>query len=129
MNRTCWALLKKQECTTNGHTSVGWPAKTYINQFCADTGCCQEDLPKVRIYRDRWQERVKGIRLITTFDDITKIIYIYSTEHYLGILNLFQLVTPYEKPTSSDSHHIWVFLLTVWKLLIDISIIIYWELL
>ena len=25
--------------------NLGWPAKTYIHQFCADTRCCLEDLP------------------------------------------------------------------------------------
>ena len=27
-----------------GHTSVGRPHKTYIDQLSADTGCLQEDL-------------------------------------------------------------------------------------
>ena len=26
--------------STHGNTSVGQPAKTYIHQLCADTGCC-----------------------------------------------------------------------------------------
>ena len=30
---------------THGHTSVGRPVKTYINQLCANTGCYQVDLP------------------------------------------------------------------------------------
>ena len=29
-----------------------------------------------------------------------------QTNRHLAIINLFQLATPYEKPTSSDSHHI-----------------------
>ena len=42
---------------THEHTSVGWPAKTYIYQLCAETGCSLEDLPGVMDYRDRWWER------------------------------------------------------------------------
>ena len=30
---------------THGHTSVGQPAKTYIHQLSADTGCSLEDIP------------------------------------------------------------------------------------
>ena len=31
--------------TTHGRTSVSWPAKTYVHQFCVETGCILEDLP------------------------------------------------------------------------------------
>ena len=41
-----------------GRAKVGWPAKTYIQQFCADTGYRLEDLPGVIDNRDRWQERI-----------------------------------------------------------------------
>ena len=50
-----------QWTTIDGHTSVGWPTKTYIYQFWVDTGCCLEKLPRVMADRDGWQERVKGI--------------------------------------------------------------------
>ena len=33
---------------------VGRPARTYIQQLCADTGCSLEDLPGVMNNRDRW---------------------------------------------------------------------------
>ena len=38
---------------THGHTSFGQPAKTYIHQLCADTGCCLEDscILKSRLYQ------------------------------------------------------------------------------
>ena len=39
---------------THGHTSVGRPAKTYIHQLCADTGCHLEDLPREMANRDGW---------------------------------------------------------------------------
>ena len=29
---------------TDGHTSVGWPAKIYIHQLCVDTACCLDEL-------------------------------------------------------------------------------------
>ena len=40
---------------------VGWPARTYWQQLCADTGCSQEDLLGVIDNRDRWKERVREI--------------------------------------------------------------------
>ena len=41
---------------------VGRPARTYLQQLCADTGCSLEDLPGVMDDRDGWQERVRKIR-------------------------------------------------------------------
>ena len=41
---------------------AGRPAKTYIQQFCVDTGCNLEDLPGAMDDRDRWQERVREVR-------------------------------------------------------------------
>ena len=64
-----WAL-------THGHTGGGWPAKTYILQLCADTGCRLENLTGMidnrggwlGIVRERERERegggVKEIRAI-----------------------------------------------------------------
>ena len=46
---------------TYGHTSINWPAKTYIHRFCVDTGYHLENLPKAMANRDRWCEKVKGI--------------------------------------------------------------------
>ena len=37
------------------------PARTYIQQLCANTGCSLEDLPGVMDNRDRWLERVRVI--------------------------------------------------------------------
>ena len=47
--------------TFYGYISVGWPAKTYIYHFCADSGCHLEDLQRSIADRDGWWERVKGI--------------------------------------------------------------------
>ena len=38
------------------------PARTYIQQLCADTICSREDRPKAMDDRDVWQERVSVIR-------------------------------------------------------------------
>ena len=32
---------------THGRASVDWLAKTYLDQFCVDTGCRLKDLPRV----------------------------------------------------------------------------------
>ena len=42
---------------TPGHTSIGRPAKTYIHQHCADTGCSLEDLPGSMDDKDGWRAR------------------------------------------------------------------------
>ena len=41
---------------------AGWPARTYIQQLCEDTGCCPEDLPRAMNDREEWRERVRDIR-------------------------------------------------------------------
>ena len=47
---------------TYGQAKAGWPARTYIQQLCEDTGCNPEDLPKVMNDRENWWERVRDIR-------------------------------------------------------------------
>ena len=47
---------------THGRTKAGWPARTYIQQLCEDTGCCPEDLPRAMNDREEWRERVGDIR-------------------------------------------------------------------
>ena len=51
---------------TYGYISVGWQAKTYIDQLCADTGYCQEDFPVAMPNRNACWGRGKGIRAINT---------------------------------------------------------------
>ena len=41
---------------------AGRPARTYIQQLCADTGCSPEDLPEAMGDREGWRERVRDIR-------------------------------------------------------------------
>ena len=40
---------------------VGSPARTYIQQLCADTGCSPVDLLKAMDDREVWQKRVRYI--------------------------------------------------------------------
>ena len=60
---------------SHGHTSVRWPARTYIPQLCANTGCSLEDQPGAMDDRDEWQEREKSMLAEQHHDDIY--IYIY----------------------------------------------------
>ena len=45
-----------------GRAKVGRPARTYIQQLCADTGYSLEDLSGTMDDRDGWRERVREIR-------------------------------------------------------------------
>ena len=49
-----------------GQSKAGWPARTYIQQLCDDTGCCPEDLPEAMNDRETWRERVRDIRAYGT---------------------------------------------------------------
>ena len=63
----CWR--SKDELVSNillwiplhGRAKAGRPARTYIQQLYADTGCSLEDLPGAMDDRDRWQERFREI--------------------------------------------------------------------
>ena len=44
-----------------GLAKVERPARTYIQQFSADTWCSFEDLPEAKDNRERWRERVRDI--------------------------------------------------------------------
>ena len=46
---------------SHGQANVGWPARTYIQQLCADTGCSWEDLQGVMDDRNGWWDRVREI--------------------------------------------------------------------
>ena len=48
--------------SSHGRTKSRWPARTYIQQLCEDTGFSPEDLPEAMIDRQRWWERVTDIR-------------------------------------------------------------------
>ena len=46
---------------TYGRAKAGRPARTYIQQFCEDTGCSPEDLPEAMNDREKWRERIRDI--------------------------------------------------------------------
>ena len=46
---------------TYGRAKAGWPARTYIQQLCEDTGCSPEDLPETMNDRLKWRVRVRDI--------------------------------------------------------------------
>ena len=45
-----------------GQAKAGWPARTYIQQLCEDTGCSPENLPEAMNKWEKWRERVRDIR-------------------------------------------------------------------
>ena len=51
---------------SHGRAKAGRPARTYIQQLCADAGCNPEDLPKAMEDREAWRERVRNIHADST---------------------------------------------------------------
>ena len=47
---------------SHGWAKSGRPARTYMQQVCADTGCSTQDLPEAMDDREGWRERVRDIR-------------------------------------------------------------------
>ena len=70
-SKTCWR--SKEEFISDAlqwtceHPCVGWPAKSYIHQLCADTECHLEDLPRVMADRDGWQNSQQNLCCQHTF--------------------------------------------------------------
>ena len=64
----CWRIKGKlisdllQWTPLHGRATVGRPARTYLQQLCADSGCSLEDLQGAMDDRDGWRERVRKIR-------------------------------------------------------------------
>ena len=64
----CWInkdeLVSEVLLWTPSHrrAKAGRPARTYIQQLCADTACSPEDLQKAMDDWEVWQERVRDIR-------------------------------------------------------------------
>ena len=46
---------------SHGWAKTGQPARIYIQQLCADTGCSLEDLAGAMDNREGWRERVREI--------------------------------------------------------------------
>ena len=51
---------------THVRAKAGWPARTYIQPLCEDTGCCPDDLPEAMNDKEMWRERVRDIRATST---------------------------------------------------------------
>ena len=47
---------------SHGRAKAGRPARTYIQQLCADTGCSPENLPEAMDDREGWWERARDVR-------------------------------------------------------------------
>ena len=61
------------------HTSVGRPARTYLQQLCTDTGYSLEELSEAMDDRDGWQDRERELRksMQVAQDNIYKIIILF----------------------------------------------------
>ena len=62
-NELMWCLLWTP---SHGRAEVGRPARTYIQQFCENTGYSPEDLPEAMIDREEWREKIRDIRAEST---------------------------------------------------------------
>ena len=51
---------------TYGRAKAEWPARTYIQRRCEDTGCSPEDLPEAMNDREKWRQRFRDIRACGT---------------------------------------------------------------
>ena len=63
---------------TYGRAKAGWPARTYIQQLCEDTGCSPEDLPEAM----NWEVVREGQGYPCSWHDIMKRV----TERIVSIL-------------------------------------------
>ena len=57
----CWRSEVLMWIPSQGRVKAGRPARTYIQQLCANTACCPKDLPEVLDDREEWRERVRDI--------------------------------------------------------------------
>ena len=51
-----------RDTASHERTKAWRPARTYIQQLCAGTGCSFEDLPEAMDDREGWRERARNIR-------------------------------------------------------------------
>ena len=111
----CWRIKDKLISDvllwtpTNGQAKAGWPARTYIQQLCEDTGCSFEDLPEAMNDREKWRERVRDIRargtiwwwwwLMLTCIVWNRTVYMYKMD--LELNNLQWLICHQTKPNQA----------------------------
>ena len=53
---------------SHGQAGVRWPARTYLQQLCTDTGCSLEDLQEAMDRDEKW-ERESGKSVLATLHD------------------------------------------------------------
>ena len=61
--------------SSRGRAKAGRPARTYIQQLCADTGWSIKDLPEAMDDREEWRERVRVIPLSFFYLFISSFLY------------------------------------------------------
>ena len=76
---------------SNGWAKAGQPARTYIQELCADTRCSLEDQPGMMDNRNRWWERVREIQA----DDVYIYIYIYRWAPICKDMQAFENICVY----------------------------------
>ena len=74
---------------TYGRANAGRPARTYIRQLCADTGCSPEDRPEAMNDREKWRERVRDIRASGTAWWWWWVTKYYSLDAIMNGINIF----------------------------------------
>ena len=68
------------DTATHGQAKARWPARTYIQQLCADTGCSLEDLPGAM------DERKSGRSVLAVQHDDEILRVSSKTYHHRSIL-------------------------------------------
>ena len=102
-NKTCGALLEKQEWTHQWRSFMDfctwtwqcYPTNEDVHQFCADTRCSLEDLPD----RDGWWERFREVCANSAtwwYTNITRI-FCYMNIYFLTLscINLLPYISIY----------------------------------
>ena len=89
---------------SHGRVKSGRPARTNIQQLCADTACTPEDLPETMDDREGWREMVRDIRadsamwwwwwwwLMLNWIGWYRTVYLYKMD--LALNNLQRLIYP-----------------------------------
>ena len=84
---------------TYGRAKAGWPARTYIQQLCENTGCSPEDQPEAMKDKEKWRERGRDICACdTTWYIYTHTyIYIYIYIYIVFSVNKLTFINPFLK--------------------------------
>ena len=90
--KTCWR-------GKDGLISVGRPARSYSHQFCVDSECSLEGLPRAMDDRDGWRERIREIHAVSMT---------WWGLEFASINRLFKLISKYSKPEKYDVRLVFV---------------------